>query len=74
MMIDEPHIDPKDLSSIRVETTVIAGERDLVSYEESKRIADHIPGAKLRIIEKAGHGDYIVHNERIAYILLEEVK
>ena len=51
---------------------VVAGEKDMVTYEETKLIADSIPEAKLRIIPKAGHGSYIVHKKDIADIILEE--
>ncbi len=73
MMFYEPNIDPKDLEAIKAKTIVMAGEKDLVSYEETKRIADHIPGSRLRILEKEGHGSYIIHKEKIADILLEEL-
>ena len=71
MMMKEPDIDAIDLSQIKGKTTVIAGERDLVLYEESKRIADAIPLATLRIIKGEGHGSYIVHSGKIADILID---
>ena len=40
--------------------------------DETKRIAAGIDGAKLRIIPGEGHGSYIVHNTRIADIIMEE--
>lgn len=73
MMMKEPDIDAIDLSQIKAKTTVITGERDLVLYEESKRIADAIPLATLRIIKGEGHGSYIVHSEKIADILIDEL-
>ncbi|MCR4634353.1 MAG: alpha/beta hydrolase, partial [Erysipelotrichaceae bacterium] len=73
MMIREPDIDVMDLSQIKAETTVLAGEKDLVSEEETRRIAASIPRAKLRILEGEGHGSYIVHNAKIADLILEEL-
>ena len=73
MMIREPDIDVLDLSQIKAKTTVLAGQRDLVSEEETRRIAASIPGAKLRILEGEGHGSYIVHNGKIADLILEEL-
>ena len=72
MMLKEPDIKPEDLKKISVPVSVVAGEKDMVTYEETVLIADSIPGAKLRIIPKAGHGSYIVHKKDIADIILEE--
>ena len=72
MILEEPHITADQLKQIDVPVTVVAGEKDMVKYEETKLIADNIPGAKLRIIPKAGHGSYIVHKTDIADIILEE--
>lgn len=72
MMLVEPNIPVQDLAEIKVPTTVIAGENDLIKYPHTKLIADSIPGAKLMIIPKADHGSYIVHNIEIADIILQE--
>ena len=73
MILKEPNIATETLAQIRVPTTVIAGEKDMVTRQETELIASSIPGAKLRIIPKAGHGSYIVHKSDIADIILEEV-
>ncbi|MBP1556233.1 MAG: alpha/beta hydrolase, partial [Oscillospiraceae bacterium] len=44
MMLNEPHITAEELSSIKVPTTVIAGEKDLVRQKETEAIAAAIPG------------------------------
>ena len=72
MMLKEPDIRPGDLKKISIPVSVVAGEKDMVTYEETVLIADSIPEAKLRIIPKAGHGSYIVHKKDIADIILEE--
>ena len=72
MMLREPDIKPEDLKKISIPVSVVAGEKDMVTYEKTKLIADSIPEAKLRIIPKAGHGSYIVHKKDIADIILEE--
>ena len=72
MMLKEPDIRPEDLKKISIPVSVVAGEKDMVTYEETVLIADSIPEAKLRIIPKAGHGSYIVHKKDIADIILEE--
>lgn len=72
MMLNEPHITAQSLSEIRIPTTVIAGEKDLIRKSETEAIAAAIPGSKLRIIKGEGHGSYIVHKTRIAELILEE--
>ena len=72
MILNEPHITAEELSSIKVPTTVIAGEKDLVRQKETEAIAAAIPGSKLRILKGEGHGSYIVHKTAIAYLILEE--
>ena len=72
MMLNEPHITAEELSSIKVPTTVIAGEKDLVRQKETEAIAAAIPGSKLRILKGEGHGSYIVHKTAIADLILEE--
>ncbi len=72
MMLREPNITAEELSSIKVPTTVIAGEKDLVTRKETEAIAAAIPGSKLRIIKGEGHGSYIVHKIAVADLILEE--
>ena len=72
MMLNEPHITAEELSSIKVPTTVIAGEKDLVRQKETEAIAAAIPRSKLRILKGEGHGSYIVHKTTIADLILEE--
>ena len=72
MILNEPHITAEELSAIKVPTTVIAGEKDLVLRRETEAIAAAIPGSKLRILKGEGHGSYIVHKTRIAELILEE--
>lgn len=72
MILNEPDIKAETLKDIKIPVTVVAGEKDMVKYEETKLIADSLPDSKLRIIPKAGHGSYIVHKTDIADIILEE--
>ena len=74
MMLKEPNITVEQLSTIKIPTIVIAGEKDVIKPEETKLIAQSIPNAKLRILPKEGHGSYIVHKTKIADIILEEVE
>jgi 3-oxoadipate enol-lactonase len=52
------------LSSLRMQTLVLVGDRDILIPQENSRIlADAIPGARLQIIEGAGHIFWISHPE-----------
>ena len=72
MVLEEPHITTDQLRDINIKTTVLIGEKDAVTYEENKIIADCIPDAKLKVLPKEGHGSYIVHKTDIADIILKE--
>lgn len=72
MMLNEPNITPEELSAIKIPTTVMAGEKDLVVRRETEAIAAAIPGSRLRIIKGEGHGSYIIHKTAIADLILEE--
>jgi pimeloyl-ACP methyl ester carboxylesterase len=73
LMIDtEPDISAEDLAAIKVPTVVIAGSRDLIKKEETQRIADSIPGAKLRILQGHGHMSYINSRNVLADLIIEE--
>ena len=72
MLLKEPNISTDTLAQIKVPTTIMAGEKDVIKQHETELIAASIPNARLRIIPKAGHGSYIVHKTEIADIILEE--
>lgn len=72
MMDTEPDISAEDLAAIKVPTVVIAGSRDLIKKEETQRIADSIPGAKLRILQGHGHMSYITSKNVLADLIIEE--
>ena len=74
LMKNEPDLSPSQLSSIRVKTLVTAGSKDIIREEETRAIAEAIPGARLMILKGETHGSYIVHSKKIANILLEELK
>ena len=71
LMLNEPHISDELLRSIKAKTLVLAGSRDLVTEEETRHIAETVPGAELRILKGEGHGSYIVHKAKIAEIIKE---
>lgn len=47
LMVNDPDIDPEELTKIDVPTLVMAGEEDLILKEHTELIASKIPGAQL---------------------------
>ena len=70
-MLTEPHIDPEALRRITVPTLVTAGEHDLIREQETRRIAAHIPGARLVIVPGHDHGSYIDGSDVMGELLLD---
>lgn len=69
MMLKEPDIKPTELKNIKIPTYVLAGEKDIIKKEHTKLIADNIPNSTLEIIKNENHGSYIVHSDKIYYII-----
>ena len=72
MMTREPDITAEDLAAIKTPTVVIAGSKDLVNEEDTRLIAESIPGAKLRILPDEGHVSYATTGSHLADIIMEE--
>lgn len=64
LMVNEPNIEPAELSKITAPTLVICGNRDMIKESHTKEIAGNIPGAKLSII-KGSH--FIANKESDAF-------
>lgn len=60
LMVNDPNIDPEDLTRISVPTLVMAGEEDLILKEHTELIASKIPGAQLAFCE----GDHFCAREK----------
>ena len=69
LMLREPEISDGLLNRISARTLVLAGSRDMILEKETRRIAEGIPGAELRILDGEDHGSYIVHSETIGHII-----
>ena len=54
LMIQEPHIDPADLSALQMPALVIVGEDDIVEPEHTCLIAESLPNGQLVVIP-GGH-------------------
>ena len=59
LMVQQPNINPDELSKIKSKTLVIAGTKDLIKKEHTELIAKKIPDSKLVFIE-GNH--FIVYN------------
>ncbi len=71
LMLTEPCISDDTLKTISARTTVLAGSRDVIREKETRHIARMVPGAQLRILEGEGHGTYVVHQRKLAGLILE---
>ncbi|MBR3559951.1 MAG: alpha/beta hydrolase [Oscillospiraceae bacterium] len=71
LMLTEPQIDPQSLGTIDIPVLVTAGEHDLILPEETRRIAGHLPHARLVIVEGADHGSYIDGSEIMGKLLID---
>lgn len=74
MMLEEPHIDSRDLKQIQASTLILAGEHDLILEEHTRKIARHIPRSQLEIIPGEDHGSYIVDSRKIAHYIIDFIK
>ncbi len=65
LMLTQPHLAGWQLTGIKVPTLVLAGEKDLIVEEQTRRIARSIPGAKLLILPGETHSSYVVHSDKL---------
>ena len=59
LMVNDPNIEPSELSKITAPTLVICGTKDMIKESHTKEIAKNIPKARLSIIE----GDNFIANK-----------
>ena len=60
LMVNDPNIDPRELSKITAPTLVICGTGDMIKESHTKEIARCLPDAELTIIR----GDHFIANKR----------
>ena len=60
LMVNEPHIAPRELARITAPTLVICGTRDMIRERHTRLIAASLPNAVLRILP----GDHFIANKR----------
>ena len=56
LMVNDPNVPPEALGGIRAKTLVIAGTRDMIREDHTRRIAQGIPSAELAFIR----GDHFI--------------
>ena len=71
MMLEEPNISIEMLNKIEIPTVVLAGSRDVIKEKHTKLIVDNIKNSQLQILAGEDHGSYIIHNKKIANMILE---
>ena len=71
LMLTEPDIRAEDLQKIQCKTYVMAGSNDAICQENTDFIAANIPNSVEMILEGESHTSHIVHNTKIADIILE---
>lgn len=74
LMLVEPNIPDSALKKISIPVHVLAGENDLIRESHTRHIAAQLPNSTLQILAGEGHGTYIVHNPKIAEIILDIMK
>ncbi len=62
LMVNEPNIEPGELSLITAPALVVCGTKDMIRESHTKEIAKHLPNAKMVIIK----GDHFIANRRPA--------
>ena len=59
LMVNEPNIKLSELSLISMPTLVICGTKDMIKESHTRKIAEHLPNAKLAIIR----GNHFIANK-----------
>ena len=60
LMVNEPHIDPKELGRLTMPVLVIVGSRDMIKASHSQLIAVSLPNGRLVTVE----GDHFIANKQ----------
>ena len=60
LMVNDPNIEPAELSAIKAKALVIAGSKDMIKEAHTKLIASSIPDAKLILID----GTHFIANKK----------
>ena len=59
LMVNEPHIDPEELSKLTMPVLVVAGTKDMIKESHTRLIYNSLPNAQLSLID----GDHFIANK-----------
>ena len=62
LMVNDPNIEPRELSQITAPTLVICGTRDMIKETHTKEISKSLPNARLAIVK----GNHFIADKRPA--------
>jgi pimeloyl-ACP methyl ester carboxylesterase len=65
LMLTEPDITAEMLQKIKIPVLVLAGEKDMIREEDTRFIAENIPGASLNILRKENHMSYVINSPKL---------
>ena len=71
LMLEEPHISNKQLHQVKAKTLLLAGSDDLIKLDHIERISHHIENSKFVILDGEDHSSYIIHNDKIADLIIQ---
>ncbi|MGI6203979.1 MAG: alpha/beta fold hydrolase [Anaerovoracaceae bacterium] len=71
LLLDQPHISPDEMHRILIPTVVLVGEYDLIKREHLDYIVKNIPKCRLKVLKNETHTSYVIHNSKIADILID---
>lgn len=74
LILDQPDIPFDMLKNITVPALILAGSKDMIREEHTRKIAQHIAGGELKIIDGEGHGTYIAHSKKLYPIINPFIK
>lgn len=60
LMVNDPNIEPKELTGIKAKTLVVAGTKDMIKEGHTRLIASNIPDSELVFIK----GNHFIANKR----------
>ncbi|NLW88770.1 MAG: alpha/beta hydrolase [Clostridiaceae bacterium] len=69
MMLTEPNISTEQLGEILCPVLILAGSKDLIREEHTRKIAGAIRGADLRILDGENHGSYVIHSSKLLSVI-----
>lgn len=73
-MLSEPAISAEMLNKRQIPVSIIGGNRDMIRYEHMKWIPENVADGRFTILNGETHGSYVINNEKLASIIIAEVR